>query len=318
MDSRRATASWIAADEPPAFELVNPRGRSRAILTCDHASPRIPRRLGALGLAAGDRLRHLAWDIGTAPLARRLAHMLDAPLVLSGYSRLVVDCNRPLEVASAFCARSEDVDVPGNLALSDVEKAARAAAFYWPYHDAVHKLVESRMGREAPPVMVSIHSFTPLYLGRARPWHVGVHYRLDCRLAALALAALRADPTLTVGDNEPYPVALDEDYTIPVHAELRGLPYVLFEIRQDLLSTAAGIAAWADRLGGLLARALTDPSLDHLAPPATDLRAPRYEKEPVHAAQRDRRHTARGRPVLPPARGRARPDGAFGDRPAKG
>ena len=318
MDSRRSTASWIAADEPPAFELVNPRGRSRAILTCDHASPRIPRRLGDLGLAAADRLRHVAWDIGTAALARRLARILDAPLVLSGYSRLVVDCNRPLEVASAYCARSEDVDVPGNLALSDVEKAARAAAFYWPYHDAVHKLVESRMGREAPPVMVSIHSFTPLYLGRARPWHVGVHYRLDRRLAALALAALRADPTLTVGDNEPYPVALDEDYTIPVHAELRGLPYVLFEIRQDLLSTAAGIAAWADRLGGLLARALTDPSLDHLAPPATDLRAPRYEKEPVHAAQRDRRHTARGRPVLPPARGRARPDGAFGDRPAKG
>ena len=126
MDSRRATASWIDADEPPAFELVNPRGRSRAILTCDHASARIPRSLGDLGLAAADRLRHVAWDIGTAPLARRLARILDAPLVLSGYSRLVVDCNRPLEVASAFCVRSEDVDVPGNHALSDAEKAARA------------------------------------------------------------------------------------------------------------------------------------------------------------------------------------------------
>ena len=105
--------SWIAADEPPAFELVNPNGRGRAILTCDHASPRIPRRLGNLGLAAADRLRHVAWDIGTAALARRLARILDAPLVLSGYSRLVVDCNRPLEVASAFCTRSEDIDVPG-------------------------------------------------------------------------------------------------------------------------------------------------------------------------------------------------------------
>jgi predicted N-formylglutamate amidohydrolase len=280
LDSLSETASWIAADEPPAFELVNPNGRSRAMLTCDHASARIPRRLGDLGLAAADRLRHVAWDIGTAALARRLARILDAPLVLSGYSRLVVDCNRPLEVAAAFCSRSEDVDVPGNCALSAAEKAARAAAFYWPYQDAVHELVEARMERDVLPVMISLHSFTPVYLGRARPWHVGVHYRLDRRLAALALAALRADATLTVGDNEPYPVTLDEDYTIPVHAELRGLPYVLFEIRQDLLHAAPDIDAWADHLGSLLAKALTDPSLDHLAPPATDLRAPRYQKEP--------------------------------------
>ncbi|HSA81777.1 MAG TPA: N-formylglutamate amidohydrolase [Geminicoccaceae bacterium] len=280
MDALDDIASWIAADEPPAFELVNADGRSRALLTCDHANPRIPRRLGDLGLAAADRLRHVAWDIGTATLARRLASILDAPLVLSGYSRLVVDCNRPLEVASAFCTRSEDVDVPGNLALSEAEKAARAAAFYWPYQDAVHELVESRMGRDVLPVMISIHSFTPVFLGRARPWHIGVHYRLDRRLAALALAGLRADPTLTVGENEPYPVALDEDYTIPVHAELRGLPYVLFEIRQDLLGAEPGIDAWAERLGGLLAKALSDPSLDHLAPPATDLRAPRYQKGP--------------------------------------
>jgi predicted N-formylglutamate amidohydrolase len=279
LDSRRESAGWIAADGPAAFELVNPNGRSRAILVCDHASPRIPRRLGDLGLAPADRLRHIAWDIGTAALARRLARILDAPLVLSGYSRLVVDCNRPFEVASAFCTRSEDIDVPGNVALSDAEKAARAAAFYWPYQDAVHDLVESRMGRDVLPVMVSIHSFTPVYLGHARPWHIGVHYRLDRRLAALALETLRADAMLTVGDNEPYPVALDEDYTIPVHAELRGLPYVLFEIRQDLLRVEPRIDAWADQLGSLLAKALTDPSLDHRAPPATDLRAPRYQKE---------------------------------------
>jgi predicted N-formylglutamate amidohydrolase len=280
LDALRETAGWIAADEPLAFELVNPNGRSRAILTCDHASPRIPRRLGNLGLTAADRLRHVAWDIGTAELARRLARILDAPLVLSGYSRLVVDCNRPLEVASAFCTRSEDVDVPGNLTLSDAEKAARAEAFYWPYQDAVHALVDSRMDGERRPVMVSIHSFTPTWHGRPRPWHVGVHYRLDRRLAALMLEGLRADGTLTVGENEPYPVALDEDYTIPVHAERRGLPYVLFEIRQDLLSALPGIDAWAERLGSLLATALTDPCLDHLAPPARDLHAPRYQKEP--------------------------------------
>jgi predicted N-formylglutamate amidohydrolase len=273
------TAAWIAPDEPPAFELVNPNGRGRAILTCDHASHRIPRCLGTLGLEAADRYRHVAWDIGTAAVARRLADLLDAPLVLSGYSRLVVDCNRPLDVADAFATRSEDVDVPGNLAIADAEKAARAAAFYWPYQDAVHELVESRMGRDALPVMVSIHSFTPVYHGRARPWHIGVHYRLDRRLAALALKGLRADTALCVGENEPYPVALDEDYTIPVHAELRGLPYVLFEIRQDLLGSDAGIESWAARLGTMLTQALTDPSLDHRAEPARDLTAPRYQKE---------------------------------------
>ena len=180
---------------------------------------------------------------------------------------------------SAFCTRSEDVDVPGNLALSDADKAARAETFYWPYQDAVHALVESRMGGERPPVMVSIHSFTPTYHGRARPWQIGVHYRLDRRLAALMLDGLRADGSLCVGENEPYPVALDEDYTVPVHAELRGLPYVLFEIRQDLIGDQAGAEAWAERLGGLLAEALAHPGLDHLAAPATDLEAPRYQNK---------------------------------------
>ncbi len=271
-------AGWIAADEPPAFELVNPDGRGRALLVCDHASLRIPRRLGSLGVGDADRRRHVAWDIGAAAVARRLSLILDAPLLLSGYSRLVVDCNRPLEVDTAFVTRSEDVEVPGNLALPDAEKAARAEAFYWPYQDAVHALVESRMGGDRPPVMVSVHSFTPVYHGRARPWQIGVHYRLDRRLAALMLDGLGADSSLRVGENEPYPVALDEDYTVPVHAELRGLPYVLFEIRQDLIGDQAGSDAWALRLGRLLAGALADPSLDHLAPPATDLVAPRYQK----------------------------------------
>lgn len=280
-----ASLGWIAADEPPAVEVVNQAGQGRAILVCDHASPRIPRRLGTLGLSAADRLRHVAWDIGSAALARRLSESLDAPLALSGYSRLVVDCNRPLDQPAAFTTRSEDVDVPGNQALDDTEETARAEAFYWPYQDAVHALVEARIGRDRPPVMVSIHSFTPVFLRRARPWQIGVHYRLDRRLAALALAGLQAEPGLVVGENEPYPVALDEDYTVPVHAELRGLPYVLFEVRQDLLGAAAGIEAWAERLGRLLAQALGHPSLDHLAPPATDLAAPRYQRENQHAAQ---------------------------------
>ena len=275
--SGSADGPWIAADEPPAFELVNVAGRSRAILVCDHASPVIPRRLGNLGLSPEDRMRHVAWDIGAAEVARRLSRRLDAPLALPGYSRLVVDCNRPLHEPDAFATQSEDVVVTGNEAIGEWEKAERAEAFFWPYHHALNKLVEDRTAGAAVPVMVSVHSFTPVYHGEPRPWHVGVHYRWDDRGAGHALKFLRAHGDLTVGDNEPYPLALDEDYTVPVHAERRGLPYVLFEIRQDLIDHEAGAEAWAERLDGLLTALLAEANLQHYGPAATDVREPRFE-----------------------------------------
>ena len=269
--------AWIADDEPPAYELVNAEGRGRAILVCDHASPAIPRRLGSLGLSPQDRWRHVAWDIGAAEVARRLSARLDAPLALPGYSRLVVDCNRPLHEADAFATRSEDVVIAGNLSITEEEKAERAAAFFWPYHDALHRLVEARTAGDAAPVMVSVHSFTPVYHGERRPWHIGVHYRWDNRGAEHALRLLREDGALAVGDNEPYPLALDEDYTVPVHAERRGMPYVLFEIRQDLIESEAGADAWAERLGKLLATLLAEANLRRYGPAATDVREPRFE-----------------------------------------
>lgn len=271
------TRPWIADDEPPAFELVNPEGRSRAILVCDHASPVIPRRLGSLGLSPRDRERHVAWDIGAAAVARRLSKMLDAPLALPGYSRLVVDCNRPLHEPDAFATQSEDVVITGNQSISEQEKAERANTFFWPYHDALHRLVESRAAGNGVPVMVSVHSFTPVYHGRQRPWHIGVHHRWDSRGAEHALRALRADGSLHVGDNEPYPLALNEDYTVPVHAERRGMPYVLFEIRQDQITSEAGADAWAERLGALLAVLLAQANLGHYGPAAADVREPRFK-----------------------------------------
>lgn len=274
------TTPWIAADEPPAFEVVNESGRGRAILVCDHASRRLPRRLGTLGLSETDRARHVAWDIGAAEVARRLSKVLDSPLILSNYSRLVIDCNRPLHVGDAFTTRSEDVDVPGNVGLDAGERAGRAEAFYWPYQDAVHRLTQARLGRAKPPAMVAVHSFTPVYLGQRRPWHVGVNYRLDRRLAAPVLATLKADGALQVGENEPYPVTLDEDYTVPVHAETRGLPYVLFEIRQDLIADPQGQTEWARRLAAVLGAALEHPSIAGLAEPATDVHEARYQPEP--------------------------------------
>ena len=269
--------SWIADDEPPAYELVNTEGRSRILLVCDHASPRIPRRLGGLGLAPEDLERHVAWDIGAAAVARRLSNVLDAPLALPGYSRLVVDCNRPLHEADAFATQSEDVVITGNLSLSEEEKTERAEAFFWPYHRALHDLVESRTAGEAPPLMVSVHSFTPVYHGEQRPWHIGLHHRWDSRGAEHALKALRAGGDLHVGDNEPYPLALDEDYTVPVHAERRGMPYLLFEIRQDMIDSDSGADAWAERLGGLLSALLAEANLHHYGPAATDVGEPPFE-----------------------------------------
>ncbi|MFQ5973189.1 MAG: N-formylglutamate amidohydrolase [Alphaproteobacteria bacterium] len=268
---------WIAADEPPPFELVNASGRGRAVLACDHASPRIPRQLGTLGVSPQDLEQHIAWDIGAAAVARGLSEILDSPLVLSGYSRLVVDCNRPLDQPTAFATLSEDVEIPGNQQLSDEERAARAEAFFWPYHEALHHLVDSRVRSDGWPVLISIHSFTPVYQGQERPWHIGIQYRWDSRLAGLVLEGLRSDSALCVGDNEPYAVQLDEDYTVPVHAERRGMPYLLVEIRQDLIASEAGARAWADRVSNAVSSAVAHPSLDHFMTPAPDVCEPRFE-----------------------------------------
>ena len=274
---RAAAEPLIARDEPAPFVIENHRGKGRAVLCCDHASAYIPRRLNFLGLEAGDRLRHIAWDIGAAQVARRLSGHLDAPLFLAGYSRLVVDCNRPLRVADIFAECSEDTPIPGNIGISVEERAERASTFYWPYHDALHAFIDARAKSSTVPVLISVHSFTPVYRGVTRRWHIGVHYRLDPRLARLVLEGLRRDRELVVGENEPYEVTLDEDYTVPVHAERRGLPYVLFEIRQDLITADPGVEAWADRLAAILLPALDHPSISGKGDPANDVSEPRYQ-----------------------------------------
>lgn len=255
--TREATArpsDWIATDEPPPFSLVNEAGRSPYVLVCDHASNRIPRRLGSLGLTAADLDRHIAWDIGAATVARSLSAALDAPLFLAGYSRLVIDCNRPLGVAGSIVAVSEDSPISGNRDLLPEEKTARAAVFFEPYHRAIAAFLDDRAARGAATAIVGVHSFTPMFHGRARPWHVGLSYRKDRRLPDALLAEMRRDPGLVVGENEPYPITLEGDFAIPVHGEARGLICALIEIRQDLIATDGGAAEWAGRLTDALRR----------------------------------------------------------------
>jgi predicted N-formylglutamate amidohydrolase len=245
-DTGVSTAPLLESDEPPPVELVNADGRSSAVLVCDHASNRVPQRLGSLGLDAVQLADHIGWDPGAADVARRLSTLLDAPLVMSGYSRLVIDCNRPLRSAESIAEQSDGAPVPGNRGLSPPERERRINALFRPYHDAIDRLLDGRNRRAS--LLLSIHSFTPILNGRPRPWHIGVSHWRDRRLAALMLGVLAHSDDFTVGDNAPYPIDENVDYTIPVHGEGRGLPSVMIEIRQDGIRTAAGAAAWAARL----------------------------------------------------------------------
>ncbi len=241
-----ATAgSLLGPDDPSAVEIVNAEGGGSAVLLCDHAARRVPRRLGTLGLDPASLSGHIAWDPGAAKVARRLSTHLDAPLVLSCYSRLVIDCNRPLGSPQSIPEHSAGVAIPGNRGLSPDERATRIDELFRPYHGAVGQLLDSRSSR--PTVLLSIHSFTPVLNGQPRPWHLGVSHWRDPRLAALLLGALGRRGDLTIGDNEPYPIEDDTDYTIPLHGGGRGLPSVMIEIRQDGIPTFAAAAAWAAR-----------------------------------------------------------------------
>lgn len=243
---RETTLSLLGADEPAAVEIINADGTGSAVLVCDHASNRVPQRLDRLGLDAVQLAEHIGWDPGAADVARLLSGYLDAPLVLSGYSRLVIDCNRPPSSPESIAEQSAGVPIPGNRGLSIEERTMRLDALFRPYHDAIGRLLDRRSHR--PSLLLSIHSFTPVLNGQARPWQLGVSSWRDHRLEALMLRALARGGDLIVGDNEPYPIEEDVDYTIPVHGAGRGLPSVMIEIRQDGIQTAAGVAALASRL----------------------------------------------------------------------
>ncbi|MEO7774269.1 MAG: N-formylglutamate amidohydrolase [Steroidobacteraceae bacterium] len=247
-------ATLLSPDEPPACSIEHEQGASSFLLVCDHASHRIPRMLGGLGLPAAELMTHIAWDIGAAAVAQRLAQRLQATLVLQNYSRLVIDCNRPLDAPDSVAITSGGVEVPGNRALSSEQRLMRQNEVFLPYHGAIRDILDRR-AQGPPAVLVSVHSFTPIFLGDSRPWHCGVLYNRDARLA-LALRDLLRSDFLRVGENEPYAMRDSSDYTVPVHGEARGLAHVELEIRQDLISDDRGQEEWATRLALMLPQAL--------------------------------------------------------------
>ena len=242
----------LHADEPPPVCVLRAGGKSDLLLTGDHAGRLIPRRLGRLGLPDSELARHIAWDIGIEGVSRRLAEALDATTVLQTYSRLVIDCNRDPAVPGSIPAVSEHTEIPGNRNLSPEEKTARQQEIFAPYHARIRNLLDGREKAGRRTVVVAMHSFTPVFKGESRAMQVGVLYNRDARLANIMLALLRAEGDLVVGDNAPYAVSDVTDYTVPVHAERRGLPHVEIEIRQDLIADEVGQAEWAARFVRLL------------------------------------------------------------------
>ena len=259
-------ASLLGPGDPPPVEVCREYGRTAALLLCDHASLAIPAALGDLGLDAGQRRLHIAWDIGAADVTRRLAARLDVATVFSGYSRLVIDCNRQLDDPTSIPQESDGVIVPGNRGLTKAMRAQRADSCFWPYQQAIAGWIETLRAAGERPIIVSMHSFTPVMDGFERPWHIGILANRDRRVAQPLLEALRRDDTLRVGDNEPYDGRHGRGYGMMVHGEGTGLPFALIEMRQDLIDTHHGAEAWADRLAPILGRLFADRDL-HRSPP---------------------------------------------------
>jgi predicted N-formylglutamate amidohydrolase len=250
------TPSLLAPDEPFAVRVLREAGASDFLFTADHAGKRIPRSLGNLGVAGSDLERHIAWDIGIAGVTEHLSTALDATAALQTWSRLVIDCNRDPSWPSAMPVLSEFTEIPGNRDLTDAQRGARADTIFHPYHDRISALIDARAAVGKRTILVAMHSFTPVFKGESRKLEVGVLYFRKTRLAGIMLDLLRQEPDLTVGENAPYALTEASDYSIPFHAERRGLEHVEIEIRQDLIATPDRQAEWANRFSHWFAAAL--------------------------------------------------------------
>lgn len=254
-----AAPTLLTAADPAPVRILNPDSPSPLLLVCDHAGKAVPAALRGLGVPPAELDRHIGWDIGAAAVTEGLVNRLNACAILSVYSRLVVDCNRWPDSPTLMPAISDGTPVPANQDMSETARTLRMEALYQPYHDAITAQCRQMQAQRRIPVLISIHSFTPQMNGFQRPWHVGVLWNRDGRLALPMLDALRAEGDLTVGDNEPYSARTGTDFTIIHHGEEVGSPVLMLEIRQDLIADKAGAEGWADRLARLL-----PPLLDSL------------------------------------------------------
>ncbi len=228
------------------------------LLIADHAGNAVPQRLGDLGISPGDMNRHIGIDIGIHGVSRQLSDLLDAPYVYQRYSRLVIDCNRAPGNPASITPVSDSTRVPANCGLSAEDIALRETEIFWPYQSAISTQLQAMQANGLSPTVIAMHSFTPKHgdFPAPRPWHIGIIFNRDERLAGSLISLLEEEGDLAVGINQPYAVADEADYAIPVHCERGGLLHVGLEIRQDLIETPKGQRAWAERLARLLPKAL--------------------------------------------------------------
>lgn len=238
----------LGPGDPPPFSVVNERGKAPLLLLCDHASKAVPKALGSLGISEAELSRHIGWDIGGLDAAIALSTALDAPLVASGYSRLVIDCNRWPGGEGSTPEVSDGTVVPANQGLTREQVDARAEACFWPYHREVDRVLDAMTAGGRQVCLLVVHSFTPVMKGFVRPWHVGVLWNDDPRLPEPLLTELRRDRELVVGDNEPYSARASYEYTLTAHARSRAVPHCSLEVRQDLMATPDDARTWGQRL----------------------------------------------------------------------
>lgn len=244
------------ANDFPVVRLENPTAPGPCIIVCEHASNHIPAEFAGLGLSQTDQHAHIAWDPGALGLARGLAARMSAPMVSAGISRLVYDLNRAPNAAGAMTTRSETFDIPGNQGLTAEARQSRTSAVYLPFHTALHGEIARRMAASVRPIVVTVHSFTPVYFGQRRDVELGIIHDADTILAQAVLNAASAQTSLNAQLNAPYSAADDVTHTLRLHATPYGLLNVMLEIRNDLLADANAEEAMADKLAPVLLAAI--------------------------------------------------------------
>jgi predicted N-formylglutamate amidohydrolase len=246
--ARREIVPLVAPDLTDSYEIISGRSDAGLILICDHAVNALPPAYGTLGLPTKELERHIAYDIGALAMTKDVAQALGVPAIFTKFSRLLIDVNRGLDDPTLIMRISDGSIVPGNRHLDEGERGKRVRLYYEPYHLAIDKMIETCSAAGVPPVLLSIHSFTESWKGVPRPWHAAILWDRDHRFAVPMLEALRAEPGLIVGENEPYDGKLAGD-CMWQHGTRRGLAHAIIEVRQDLIRTPEGQKAWARRIG---------------------------------------------------------------------
>jgi predicted N-formylglutamate amidohydrolase len=230
----------------------NSDGSGSFVITCDHASNFMPAEFGGLNLEAADLLRHIAWDPGALGVSRAMSRLLGAPLIAGGASRLLIDCNRPLDAVDLIAEKSETTVIPGNIGLSPKQRLNRIERFYDPFHETLDLAIAQKLELFARPGIIAVHSFNPLYKGVSRPWEIGIIHDDEDEWALAIVDRLRSKGSMTVGVNEPYSPKDRVYFTLERHARSRGLPAVMIEIRNDEIAETTDQQRWGELLAEIV------------------------------------------------------------------